>query len=61
MTLTGQIATGTVNGDKLILRYYGKLDPKTSSGYTTKTPKTSAGGYSIKTPKNTTGYTVKTP
>ena len=58
---TGQSATATVNGEGLILRYYGKLDPKTSSGYTTKTAKTSASGYSIKTPKNTTGYTVKTP
>jgi len=58
---TGQSATATVNGPGLILRYYGKLDPKTSSGYTTKTAKTSASGYSIKTPKNTTGYTVKTP
>ena len=58
---TGQSATATVNGPGLILRYYGRLDPKTSSGYTTKTAKTSASGYSIKTPKNTTGYTVKTP
>ncbi len=58
---TGQIATSSVNGPGLILRYYGRLDPKTSSGYTTKTAKTSASGYSIKTPKNTTGYTVKTP
>ena len=57
----GQSATATVNGEGLILRYYGRLDPKTSSGYTTKTAKTSASGYSIKTPKNTTGYTVKTP
>ena len=58
---TGQSATATVNGPGLILRYYGRLDPKTSSGYTNKTAKTSASGYSIKTPKNTTGYTVKTP
>ena len=57
----GQSATATVNGPGLILRYYGRLDPKTSSGYTNKTAKTSASGYSIKTPKNTTGYTVKTP
>ncbi len=57
----GQVATTSVNGDGLILRYYGKLSPKTSTGYTTKTPKVSAGGYSIKTPKNSTGYTIKTP
>ena len=54
--LTGQLATSSVNADGLILKYYGKLDPKTSSGYTTKTPKTSVSGYSSKTPKNTTGY-----
>ena len=58
---TGQIATSSVNGPGLILRYYGRLDPKTSSGYSTKTAKTSASGYSIKTPKNTTGYSIKTP
>ena len=61
LTPEGQSATATVNGPGLILKYYGTLDPKTSSGYTTKTAKTSASGYSIKTPKNTTGYTVKTP
>ena len=61
LTPESQSATATVNGPGLILRYYGRLDPKTSSGYTTKTAKTSASGYSIKTPKNTTGYTVKTP
>jgi len=44
----GQTATTTVNSDKLILKYYGKLSPKTSTGYSTKTPKTS------------TGYTQKT-
>ena len=59
--LTGQLATSSVNADGLILKYYGKLDPKTSSGYTTKTPKTSVSGYSSKTPKNTTGYVTKTP
>ena len=47
--LTGVQATSSVNAAGLILKYYGKLDPKTSTGYTTKTPKTS------------TGYTVKTP
>ena len=46
---TGQSATITLNDSKLILKYYGKLDPKTSTGYTKKTP------------KNTTGYSVKTP
>ena len=59
--LTGQLATSSVNADGLILKYYGKLDPKTSSGYTTKTPKTSVSGYSSQTPKNTTGYVTKTP
>jgi len=59
--LTGQLATSSVNADGLILKYYGKLDPKTSTGYTTKTPKTSVSGYSSKTPKNTTGYVTKTP
>ena len=49
VTTTGQVATISLNGDKLILKYYGKLDPKISSGYT------------IKTPKNTTGYVTKTP
>jgi len=57
--LTGQSATSSV-GTGLILRYYGKLDPKTSTGYSTQTPKTSVSGYSTKTPKNTTGYTTKT-
>ena len=44
----GQTATTTLNSDKLILKYYGRLSPKTSTGYSTKTPKTS------------TGYTTKT-
>ena len=57
--LTGQLATSSVGTD-LILRYYGKLDPKTSTGYSGETPKTSVSGYSTKTPKNTTGYTTKT-
>ena len=57
--LTGQLATSSV-GTGLILRYYGKLDPKTSTGYSNKTHKTSVSGYSTKTPKNTTGYTTKT-
>ena len=44
----GVTATTTLNDDKLILKYYGKLTPKTSTGYTRKTPKTS-GGYTTKT------------
>ena len=55
-----QIATTSVNAAGLVLRYYGKLDPKTSTGYTTETPKTSVSGYSTKTPKTSTGYTTKT-
>ena len=58
--LTGQLATSSVGTD-LILKYYGRLTPKTSTGYSRKTPKTSVSGYSTKTPKNTTGYTRKTP
>ena len=45
----GLTATTSVNGDRLILKYFQKLDPKTSTGYTRKTP------------KNTTGYSIKTP
>jgi len=44
----GQTATTTLNSNKLILKYYGRLSPKTSTGYTRLTPKTS------------TGYTQKT-
>jgi len=44
----GQVATTSLN-DNLILRYYQRLAPKTSSGYTRITAKTS------------TGYTRKTP
>ena len=36
MGLTGVQATSSVNAAGLILKYYGKLDPKTSTGYTTK-------------------------
>ena len=57
----GQVATSSVNNDKLILRYYGKLDPKVSTGYTTKTSKTSVSGYAVKTPKTSTGYTAINP
>jgi len=49
MGLTGVQATASVNADGLVLKYFGKLTPKTSSGYTTKTPKVSS-GYTIKTP-----------
>ena len=57
--LTGQLATSSV-GTGLILKYYGNITPKDSTGYSTETPKTSVSGYSTKTPKNTTGYTTKT-
>ena len=49
MGLTGLEAVTSLNAEGLILKYYGKLDPKTSTGYTPKTPKTST-GYTIKTP-----------
>ena len=49
MGLTGVQATASVNADGLILKYFGKLTPKVSSGYTTKTPKVSS-GYTTKTP-----------
>ena len=44
----GQTATTSLNDAGIILRYYGRLSPKTSTGY------------SRKTPKNSTGYTRKT-
>jgi hypothetical protein len=47
ITLTGVQATTELNDD-LILKYFGKITPKDSTGYTTKTP------------KNSTGYTTKT-
>ena len=47
--LTGLSASTTLNDTKLILKYYGRLSPKTSSGYTRRNPKTST-GYSRKTP-----------
>ncbi len=47
LTLTGVQATTELNDD-LILKYFGKITPKDSTGYTTKTP------------KNSTGYTTKT-
>jgi hypothetical protein len=55
----GLTATTTLN-DNLILRYYQRLTPKTSSGYTNITPKTSS-SYTRITPKTSTGYTRKTP
>ena len=45
----GHVATTGLNDDKLILKYYGKISPKDS------------GGYSTITPKNSTGYTAITP
>ena len=56
---SGLTATTTLN-DNLILRYYQRLTPKTSSGYTNITPKTSS-SYTRITPKTSTGYTRKTP
>ena len=47
LTLTGVQATTELN-DNLILKYFGKITPKDSTGYSTKTP------------KNSTGYTTKT-
>jgi hypothetical protein len=47
--LTGQLATSSVGTGVAFPGTYEKIDPKTSTGYTTKTP------------KNTTGYTIKTP
>ena len=55
----GLTATTTLN-DNLILRYYQRLAPKTSSGYTNITPKTSS-SYTRINPKTSTGYTRKTP
>ena len=46
---TGQVATISLNETGIILKYYHRLTPKTSGGYTRLTPKTS------------TGYTRKTP
>ena len=62
MGLTGLELEATVNGTGIAFPgTYEKLTPKTSTGYTTKTPKTSVSGYSTKTSQNTTGYTIKTP
>jgi len=44
----GQTATTSLNDAGIILQYYGRLSPKTSTGY------------SRKTPKDSTGYTRKT-
>ena len=44
----GQTATTTLNDAGIILRYYQRLTPKDSTGYTRKVP------------KNSTGYTRKT-
>ena len=48
MGLTGQLSTSNVGIGISFPGTYEKLDPKTSTGYSTKTP------------KNTTGYTTKT-
>ena len=45
----GQVATTSLNDAGIILKYYHRLTPKTSTGYTRLTPKTS------------TGYTRKNP
>ena len=58
--LTGQLATSSVGTGVAFPGTYEKLDPKTSTGYTTQTPKTSVSGYSTQTPKTSTGYTTKT-
>tara|TARA_E500000305_G_scaffold68038_1_gene54180 strand:- start:73 stop:234 length:162 start_codon:yes stop_codon:yes gene_type:complete len=48
--LTGQLATSSVGTGVAFPGTYEKLSPKTSvSGYSTQTPKTST-GYTIKTP-----------
>ena len=54
----GQTATATVNVDKIILRYYQELYPRTSASYSDKTPRTS-GSYSTKTPRTSASYTDK--
>ena len=59
--LTGQSVTSSLNAEGLILKYYGTLNPKTSTGYTNETPKTSVSGYVTKTPKTSTGYTPVNP
>jgi len=58
--LTGQLATSSVGTEIAFPGTYEKLDPKTSTGYSTQTPKTSVSGYSTQTPKTSTGYTTKT-
>ena len=54
----GQTATASVNVDKIILRYYQELYPRTSASYSNKTPRTSA-SYSTKTPRTSASYTDK--
>ena len=54
----GQTATASVNVDKIILRYYQELYPRTSASYSDKTPRTS-GSYSTKTPRTSASYTDK--
>ena len=45
----GLTATTSLNNSGIVLKYFQRLTPKTSTGYTRLTPKTS------------TGYTRKTP
>jgi hypothetical protein len=62
MGLTGLELQATVNDTGIAFPgTYEKLTPKTSTGYTTKTPKTSVSNYSTKTSKTSTEYTIKTP
>ena len=56
----GLTATSTLNDAGIILKYFRKLTPKDSTGYTKKVPKNST-GYSRKAPKDSTGYTRKIP
>jgi len=55
--LTGVQATTELN-DNLILKYYQRLTPTDSTGYTRKTP-TNSTGYTRKNPTDSTGYTRK--
>ena len=56
----GQVATTSLDDTGLILKYYHRLTPHTSGGYTRETAKTST-GYTRKNPKTSTGYTRKNP
>ena len=43
LTGLGQTATTTLNNDGIILKYYQRLTPKDSTGYSRKVPKDSTG------------------